>query len=248
MPFFRFLLYMTVLRLLHVVMLSGSVRAIAYRKCAMNYETVTVTPFMQNCRIIYCPVTLDAAIVDPGGDIERILEEVARLGVTPTQIWITHAHIDHVGGVAALQRALNVPVLGSHHDDLPLIAGLPQSAAMFGLPTPERYEPTRWLNDGDRLDLGEMQFEVMHCPGHAPGHIVFINHDARIMLAGDVLFRGSIGRTDLPGGDTAQLLASIQRLWPLGDDMRVLSGHGEPTTLGYERLHNPFVGINAPSF
>lgn len=214
----------------------------------MNYETVLVTPFMQNCRIIHCPVTRDAAIVDPGGDVERILAVVDRLGVVPRQIWITHAHIDHVGGVSALQQTLKVPVIGSHYDDQPLLDGLEQSAAMFGLPAPERYVPTQWLSDGDWLTLGNMRFEVMHCPGHAPGHVIFINHDARIVLVGDVLFHRSIGRTDLPGGDTAQLLTSIQKLWPLGDDMCVLSGHGEPTTLGDERLYNPFVGINARSF
>lgn len=214
----------------------------------MKYETIPVTPFMQNCRIVYCPVTYEAAIVDPGGDVDRILSAIHALKVTPTQIWITHAHIDHVGGVAELQRLLKIPIIGAHCDDQILIDGLAQAAAIFGLPIPEAYEPTRWLEDGDNVSLGEMQFGVMHCPGHAPGHVVFINRDARCMLAGDVLFRGSIGRTDLPGGDTAQLLASIERLWALGDDMQVLPGHGELTTLGYERMHNPFVGFNAQLF
>lgn len=214
----------------------------------MKYETVPVTPFMQNCRIVYCSNTREAAIVDPGGDIERIMSVVQSLKVTPTQIWITHAHLDHVGGVAALQRLLDIPVIGSHRDDQVLIDGLPQAAAMFGLPVPETYVPTRWLEEGETLALGQLSFEVMYCPGHAPGHVVFINQEARCMLAGDVLFQHSIGRTDLPGGNAEQLLASIRRLWPLGDDMRVLSGHGEPTTLGHERLHNPFVGVNARPF
>lgn len=214
----------------------------------MKYETIPVTPFMQNCRIVYCPLTYEAAIVDPGGDIDRILSAIDALAVTPTQIWVTHAHIDHVGGVAALQRQLNLPIIGAQQDDQMLIDGLEQAAAMFGLPTPEVYEPTRWLSEGDTVLLGNMQFDVMHCPGHAPGHVVFINQEARCMLAGDVLFRGSIGRTDLPGGNTAQLLTSITRLWALGDDIKVLSGHGEPTTLGYERMHNPFVGVNASPF
>ena len=211
----------------------------------MQYETIPVTPFMQNCRIVYCPDTREAAVVDPGGDSDRILAALRALDVTPTQIWITHAHIDHVGGVAVLQRALNVPVIGSHRDDQLLIDQLPEAAARFGLPAPERYTPTQWLEEGDTLTLGQLRFDVMHCPGHAPGHIVLINKKSRCMLAGDVLFRGSIGRTDLPGGNAEQLLASIKRLWVLGDDMQVLSGHGEPTTLGYERLYNPFVGMNA---
>lgn len=214
----------------------------------MQYATVPVTPFMQNCRIVYCALTKEAAVVDPGGDVERILAKVAALGVEPTQIWITHAHIDHVGGVAALQRALDIPVMGSHNADQLLLEGLPLAADMFGLPAPEPYVPTQWLDDGDVLTLGKMQFDVMHCPGHAPGHVVFINQAARCLLAGDVLFHGSIGRTDLPGGNSKQLLASIKRLWSLGDDMQVLSGHGEPTTLGYERMYNPFVGLNARPF
>lgn len=211
----------------------------------MQYETIPVTPFLQNCRVVYCPDTREAAVVDPGGDSDRILTALQALDVTPTQIWITHAHIDHVGGVAALQRALDVPVMGSHRDDQVLIDGLPEAAARFGLPAPERYTPSRWLEEGDTLSLGQLRFNVMHCPGHAPGHIVLINQKSRCMLAGDVLFRRSIGRTDLPGGNAKQLLASIRRLWALGDDMQVLSGHGEPTTLGDERLYNPFVGVNA---
>lgn len=216
-----------------------------YEDRAMKYETIPVTPFMQNCRIVYCPETNEAAVVDPGGDIDRVLASIHALNVTPTQIWITHAHIDHVGGVAALQRTLGIPVIGSHYDDHVLIDGLPQAAAMFGLPAPESYVPTRWLEDGDTLMLGSMSFDIMHCPGHAPGHVIFINRQARCMLAGDVLFRNSIGRTDLPGGNAAQLFASIERLWALGDDMQVLSGHGASTTLGEERLHNPFVGRDA---
>lgn len=214
----------------------------------MQYETIPVTPFMQNCRIVYCAETREATVVDPGGDVERILAVIQALDVDPTQIWVTHAHIDHVGGVAALQRALNIPVMGSHHADQPLIDGLPLAAAMFGLSAPEPYVPTQWLDDGDVLTLGRMRFDVMHCPGHAPGHVIFVNQAARCLLAGDVLFRGSIGRTDLPGGNHEQLLTSIGRLWPLGDDMQVLSGHGESTTLGYERINNPFVGIHARSF
>lgn len=207
----------------------------------MHYVTIPVTPFMQNCRIIYCSSTKKAAVVDPGGDVRDILAAVARLNIEVTQIWVTHAHIDHVGGVAELQRALDVPVMGSHRADAPLIDGLAASAAMFGLPVPEIYQPYRWLEDGDVLSLGDMRFNVRHCPGHAPGHVVFINQAASIMLSGDVLFRESIGRTDLPGGDITQLMTSIDALWSLGDEMKVLSGHGEPTTLGHERQHNPFI-------
>ena len=208
----------------------------------MQYETLPVTPFLQNCRIVYCPTTLQAAVVDPGGDVDTILDAVARLKVTVVQIWVTHAHIDHVGGVAELKHALNVPVIGSHRDDEPLLAGLAPSAAAYGMPVPERYTPDRWLEEGDELTLGDMRFDVRHCPGHSPGHVIFINRTAHIMLAGDVLFKESIGRTDLPGGNMAQLIASINTLWSLGDEMVVLSGHGEPTTLGHERRYNPFVG------
>lgn len=207
----------------------------------MRYRTIPVTPFAQNCTLLICPDTQDIAIVDPGGDVERIVAAVTEEGGRVTQIWLTHGHVDHIGGVAALRDHYEVPVIGPHRADASLIAHVGDMAHMFGVPVPPSFTPTRWLEEGDRLSLGQCDIDVMHCPGHAPGHVVFINRQARIAQVGDVLFNNSIGRTDLPGGDHATLLASIARLWALGDDMVILPGHGPQSTLGQERRHNPFV-------
>lgn len=207
----------------------------------MRYRTIPVTPFAQNCTLLTCPDTLETAIVDPGGDAEHIMAVIEHEHLKVTQIWLTHGHIDHIGGVAAVRDHYQVPVIGPHQDDAAIIDRVDLMAQMFGVPIPPHFTPTRWLEDGDRLRLGRREIEVMHCPGHAPGHVIFIDREARIAQVGDVLFKGSIGRTDLPGGNHAQLLASIRRLWPLGDDMVILPGHGPQSTLGDERRHNPFV-------
>jgi glyoxylase-like metal-dependent hydrolase (beta-lactamase superfamily II) len=209
----------------------------------LRYHTVPVTPFQQNCSILWCDETREAAVVDPGGDLPLLRSEAARLGAKLTQILLTHAHIDHAGGCGALARELGLPVVGPHPGDQFWIAGLAQQARMFGFAPAEPFAPTRWLADGDTVAVGHCTLAVRHCPGHTPGHVVF--HDAKSHRAfvGDVLFAGSIGRTDLPGGDHDTLIASItQRLWPMGDETVFIPGHGPESSFGHERRVNPYVG------
>ncbi|TCP05853.1 MBL fold metallo-hydrolase [Caldimonas thermodepolymerans] len=208
----------------------------------LRYRTVPVTPFQQNCSIVWCDETMCAAIVDPGGELPRLLDEVQRLGVRLEQIWVTHAHIDHAGAVGQLARERQLPVIGPHEGDRFWIEGLPQQGAMFGFPPAEPFTPTRWLHDGDTITLGHCTVQVRHCPGHTPGHVVFHSPEAKRAFVGDVLFAGSIGRTDFPGGDYQTLVDSItQRLWPLGDDVVFIPGHGPESSFGQERRSNPFV-------
>jgi hydroxyacylglutathione hydrolase len=208
----------------------------------MNYSIIPVTAFEQNCTLLWCPKTLQAAVVDPGGDLEAILEEVERQGVTLVSILLTHSHIDHAGGTAELVRRLGLRIEGPHRADRPWIDNLEQQSAMFGFPKVETFEPDRWLEQGDRVTLGEEELEVLHCPGHTPGHLVFFHRGDRLALVGDVLFKGSIGRTDFPLGDHRDLLDSIRlKLWPLGDDVRFIPGHGPMSSFGEERRSNPFV-------
>jgi hydroxyacylglutathione hydrolase len=209
----------------------------------LRYETIPVTPFQQNCSLVWCDETREAAVIDPGGDLALIRDAVRRHGVTPKQILLTHAHIDHAGGTAALARELGVPIVGPHPADQFWIDGLAQQSRMFGLPPSEPFVPSRWLHDGDEVRVGQCTLAVRHCPGHTPGHVVF--HDAQTQRAfvGDVLFAGSIGRTDLPGGDHATLVASItERLWPMGDATVFIPGHGPESNFARERRTNPFVG------
>lgn len=209
----------------------------------LRYHTVPVTPFQQNCSIVWCDDTKRAAIIDPGGDLPRLLAEVKRLGVTLEQIWLTHAHIDHAGATAQLAREQGLPIIGPHEGDRFWIDALPQQGAMFGFPPSERFTPTRWLHDGDTVTLGHCTLQVRHCPGHTPGHVVFFSPEARRAFVGDVLFAGSIGRTDFPGGDHQTLIDAItQRLWPMGDDVIFIPGHGPESSFGQERRTNPFVG------
>ena len=209
----------------------------------MHYLTVPVTPFQQNCSIVWCEATKRAAVIDPGGDLPELLRQVERLGVTLEQIWLTHGHIDHAGGAGELARRLQLPVIGPHEGDRYWLDGLPRQALQFGFAPAEPFTPTRWLVDGDRVQVGECELVVRHCPGHTPGHVVFHSAQARRAFVGDVLFAGSIGRTDFPGGDHATLIASItQRLWPMGDDTVFIPGHGPESTFGRERRTNPFVG------
>ena len=208
----------------------------------LRYLTVPVTPFQQNCSIVWCDETRKAAIIDPGGELPRLLGEVKRLGVTLEQIWQTHAHIDHAGGTAQLAREQGLPIIGPHEGDLFWIQGLTQQGAMFGFPPSEPFTPTRWLHDGDTVSIGHCTLQVRHCPGHTPGHVVFFSPEAKRAFVGDVLFAGSIGRTDFPGGDHQTLIDSItQRLWPMGDDTVFIPGHGPESTFGKERRTNPFV-------
>jgi glyoxylase-like metal-dependent hydrolase (beta-lactamase superfamily II) len=209
----------------------------------LRYHTVPVTPFQQNCSIVWCDDTKRAAIIDPGGDLPQLLDEVERLGVTLEQIWLTHAHIDHAGATAQLAREQGLPIIGPHEGDQFWIDALPQQGAMFGFPPSERFTPTRWLHDGDTVTLGHCTLQVRHCPGHTPGHVVFFSPEARRAFVGDVLFAGSIGRTDFPGGNHQDLIDAItQRLWPMGDDVVFIPGHGPESSFGKERRTNPFVG------
>lgn len=208
----------------------------------LRYQTLPVTAFQQNCSIVWCDDTQDAAVIDPGGDLPRILAAVERLGVTLGQIWLTHAHIDHAGATAALARERGLPIVGPHRGDQFWIDALPQQGAMFGFPPSESFTPTRWLQDGDAVEVGHCRLEVRHCPGHTPGHVVFFSPEARRAFVGDVLFAGSIGRTDFPGGDHQTLIDAItQRLWPMGDDVVFIPGHGPESSFGQERRTNPYV-------
>ena len=209
---------------------------------ALQYVTVPVTAFAQNSSIVWCPVTKRAAVIDPGGDLDRLRDAVRERGLHLEQIWLTHAHIDHAGGTGTLAREEGLPIIGPHPGDQFWIDGLPQQSRMFGFPQAEPFTPDRWLQDGDTVTLGECTVEVRHCPGHTPGHVVFHNAPARRAFVGDVLFAGSIGRTDFPQGDHATLIRSIaERLWPMGDDTVFIPGHGPESTFGEERRFNPYV-------
>lgn len=208
----------------------------------MQYKIIPVTPFQQNCTLFVCPSTAQAAIIDPGGEPELILAALQQMQAQPTQILLTHGHLDHVGAAADLKAELELPIFGPHREDAFWLAALPQQAQMFGSTPHQPFEPDRWLNAGDRVDIGEQHLEVLHCPGHTPGHLVFFHRPSKLAQVGDVLFRGSIGRTDFPRGNHAELLRSIREvLFPLGDAVRFIPGHGPMGTLGEDRRTNPFV-------
>ncbi|HMQ72190.1 MAG TPA: MBL fold metallo-hydrolase [Rubrivivax sp.] len=209
----------------------------------LHYRTIPVTPFQQNASILWCDRTREAAVVDPGGELPRLLAAVAALGVELRQILLTHAHIDHAGGAGQLAREQGLPIVGPHRGDAFWIDALAQQSAMFGFTRAETFVPTRWLEDGDTVQVGQVVLNVRHCPGHTPGHVVFHDPESKRAFVGDVLFAGSIGRTDLPGGDYDELIASIrERLWPMGDDTVFIPGHGPESSFGRERRSNPFVG------
>jgi glyoxylase-like metal-dependent hydrolase (beta-lactamase superfamily II) len=208
----------------------------------LHYTTIPVTAFQQNCSLVWCDETLQAAVIDPGGDLDVLLAEVKRRGLTLTQIWLTHAHIDHAGGTAELAANLKLPIMGPHPADQFWIDGLPEQSNMFGFPHSDSFTPTRWLLDGDTVTVGNCRLNVRHCPGHTPGHVVFHSPEIKRAFVGDVLFAGAIGRTDFPQGDHDTLIASIvQRLWPMGDDTVFIPGHGPESTFGRERKTNPYV-------
>jgi len=208
----------------------------------MRYRIIPVTPFQQNCTLLWCEETGEAAVVDPGGDIGLILAAVEEEGVKLTRILLTHGHLDHVGGTAELVGITGVPIEGPEAEDRFWIDGLTQQCAMFGFTQVESFTPDRWLQEGDRVRVGHQTLEVLHCPGHTPGHVVFYHPGEQLALVGDVLFQGSIGRTDFPRGDHAQLIRSIrEKLFPLGDEVRFIPGHGPMSTFGAERRSNPFV-------
>ena len=212
---------------------------------------VPVTPFQQNCSILWDEETLRAAVVDPGGDVGQILAAVEKLGVRPEKILLTHGHIDHAGGAADLKEALQaraggaaVPIEGPDERDRFLLQGLAEQGRAYGLPGGARdVLPDRWLNEGDEVAIGDHAFQVLHCPGHTPGHVVFASAVLKFAIVGDVLFRGSVGRTDFAYGDGEALIRSVrEKLFPLGDDVAFLCGHGPGSTIGAERRSNPYVG------
>jgi len=209
----------------------------------MQTLTIPVTPFQQNCTLLWCGQTLEAAVVDPGGDPGLILKAVEKTGVKLVKILLTHGHLDHVGATAELAARFDIPIEGPHRDERYLLEQIPQQCVMFGFPPAQSFFPNRWLAQGDIVRFGRQELEVLHCPGHTPGHVVFFHRAGRLALVGDVLFKGSIGRTDFPRGDHDQLISSIRdRLWPLGDDVSFIPGHGPRSTIGAERRGNPFVG------
>ncbi len=207
----------------------------------MRVGIVPVTAFEQNCSLIWCTKTMRGALVDPGGDLDKLKAALAKTGVTLEKILLTHGHMDHCGMAGMLAEELGVPIEGPHEADRFWIEGLDDSSMRFGLEG-ESFEPDRWLKDGDTVTVGELTLDVIHCPGHTPGHVVFHHPESHLATVGDVLFAGSIGRTDLPQGNHQQLLDSItQKLWPLGDDVTFVPGHGPTSTFGQERQTNPFV-------
>jgi hydroxyacylglutathione hydrolase len=203
---------------------------------------VPVTLFEQNCTIIWCEATKKAVVIDPGGDVPKILAAIKQVNVTVEEIWLTHGHIDHVGGAAELRDALKVEITGPHIADKFLLDNVVSSGARFGMTGVRDFAPDRWLDEGDKVSIGELAFEILHCPGHSPGSVVFFNKEMRFAHVGDVLFNGSVGRTDLPGGNHATLIQSIKdKLLPLGDDVGFICGHGAGSSIGHERMTNPFL-------
>jgi glyoxylase-like metal-dependent hydrolase (beta-lactamase superfamily II) len=213
----------------------------------LQAAVVPVTPFQQNCALIWDSDTKRGVVIDPGGDVPRIMETLDKLGVTVESILLTHGHVDHAAGAAALKEALTKdgvapPIVGPDVRDKFLLDGLGEQGAAFGIAGARAVTPDRFLVEGDTVKIGGADFSVLHCPGHTPGHVVFFNADARFAVVGDVLFRGSVGRTDFPYGDTKALIESIRvKLFPLGDDVSFICGHGPGSTLGTERESNPFV-------
>lgn len=208
----------------------------------MQISVIPVTAFQQNCSIIHCDKTGKGAVVDPGGDLDLLLAEIDKEGVTIEQILLTHAHIDHAGATSDLAKQLGVPVIGPHREDEFLIQALAMQGQMFGLPHAAPFVPDRWLAQGDTVTVGAETFEVRHCPGHTPGHVIFYNVPYKLAIVGDVLFHGSIGRTDLPRGDHQTLLNSIKsQILSLPDDVTFLPGHGPTSTIGEQRRVNPYL-------
>ncbi len=208
----------------------------------MKAVIIPVTPFQQNSTLLWCTETAKGAVVDPGGEVDRILEQVEKNGVSLQKVMLTHGHLDHAGGATELAERCGLPIEGPHPDDKFLLDDIAKQSSRFGIEGARAVSPDRWLDDGDEVTVGALTFEVRHCPGHTPGHIVFFQPDQKLALVGDVLFKGSVGRTDLPRGDHDQLLRSIRRrLWPLGDDVTFVPGHGPLSTFGAERQSNPYV-------
>ncbi|WP_201777810.1 MBL fold metallo-hydrolase [Thalassomonas actiniarum] len=209
----------------------------------MQYQIIPVTPFQQNCTIFWCDETMQAAVVDPGGDIEKLIAFISEKKLTLAKVLLTHAHIDHAGATQAMVDHFGVKIEGPHSEDQFWIDLIPEQKQRFGFTHAEAFQTDRWLEQGDKVHFGNIELEVYFCPGHTPGHVVFFHRPSKLAQVGDVLFRGSVGRTDFPRGDSATLIKSIkENLFPLGDDVRFIPGHGPMGTFGEERIHNPYVG------
>ena len=209
---------------------------------SIQVTIVPVTAYQQNCSIIKCLDTGRGALVDPGGDVERLLQAAEKMGATLEKILLTHGHMDHCAAADVLRQQLGVPIEGPEKEDAFWIDRLPEWCTMSGFPHADAFVPDRWLEQGDTVTVGAQILQVFHCPGHTPGHVVFLHAGQRVAWVGDVLFQGSIGRTDFPRGDHDQLIASIREtLFPLGDDITFVPGHGPTSTFGQERRSNPFV-------
>lgn len=208
----------------------------------LHYRIVPVTHFQQNCTLFWCSQTQQAAIIDPGGDADKIIATVSGLELKVVAVLLTHGHLDHAGAAEKIARHYNVDIIGPSQEDKFLLDGMAVQASEFGFPQTAAFEPDQWLKEGDVITLGDETLEVYHCPGHTPGHVIFYSPSAKLAQVGDVLFRGSIGRTDFPGGNFDDLMTSIKtKLWPLGDDVAFIPGHGPMSNFGYERQTNPFV-------
>lgn len=208
----------------------------------MKYLTIPVTPFEQNCSIVWCEETKACGVIDPGGDIEKLISAIDEHELKPEAVYLTHAHLDHVGGTQALATHYNIPVIGPHKEDEFWLDALPQQSQMFNFPMCEVFKPDQWLNHNDTISLGNEEFEVRFTPGHTPGHVVLFNDKSKVVFVGDVLFQGSIGRTDFPRGNHDELMESIKtQLWSLDDEITVVAGHGPETSIGHEKRTNPHV-------
>lgn len=211
-------------------------------KSPLRAAMIPVTAFQQNCSLVWCSKTMKGALVDPGGDLDKIRDAVLRAGVELEKILLTHGHADHCGQAGMLAKELGLPIEGPHEDDRFWISRLEDDGPRFQMRC-EMFEPDRWLTDGDAVSFGEVEMDVIHCPGHTPGHVVFFHRPTSLAFVGDVLFAGSIGRTDFPMGNHQDLIDAItKKLWPLGDEVTFVPGHGQPSTFGRERQSNPFVG------
>lgn len=212
----------------------------------LDYRVIPVTPFEQNCTLLWCTETLRGAFVDPGGDIERLLAAAASSGVTIEKLLLTHGHIDHAGAAGELAQRLGVPIEGPQREESFWLDQLAAQSRMFGFAQAQPVIPSRWLEDGDTVSVGNETLQVLYTPGHTPGHVVFFHAPTKLAIVGDVLFAGSIGRTDFPRGNHQTLLDSIKtKLWPLGNDVAFIPGHGPMSTFGAERRNNPYVGDDA---
>lgn len=216
---------------------------------SLKYQIVPVTSFSQNCSIVWCDETMQGIVIDPGGDEKQLATLIRELGIEVKKLVLTHGHLDHVGGTQPLAQELSATVIGPHKADNFWLQGLAGQSQMFGFPLTEAFEPDQWLEEGDKIEFGHQFMTVFHTPGHTPGHVVLYSEEAKLSFVGDVLFSGGIGRTDFPQGDHATLIASIKnKLWPLGNDVEFVPGHGPTSTFGRERKTNPFVADEMPLY